>query len=287
MKNLFNSIKITKPKSNTFDLTHDVKLSGKIGNLIPIMTMECVPGDKVQLSCDSLIRFAPLIAPVMHRLDATMHYFFVPNRIIWENWETFIKNEPTGGLPTLLMNNSWTADQNRLADYLGVPPYADAGATTPTPISALPFAAYQAIYNEYYRDQNLVLEVDYKLQDGDNTARISDLAAMRKRAYEHDYFTACLPFAQKGAAVDIPLGDVVLKDNWQTHGDPSFNTGAAKAANSNIQTDGVGNIEAAGPIFNNQVAYDPDGIYRDWETDRKSTRLNSSHSAKSRMPSSA
>lgn len=259
MKNLFNSIKVSKPKSNTFDLTHDVKLSGKIGNLIPIMTMECVPGDNVKLSCDSLIRFAPLIAPVMHRLDATMHYFFVPNRILWENWETFIKNEPTGGLPTLLMNNSWTADQNRLADYLGVPPYADAGGSTPTPINALPFAAYQAIYNEYYRDQNLVLEVDYKLQDGDNTARITDLASLRKRAYEHDYFTACLPFAQKGAAVDIPLGDVVLKDNWQTYGDPSMNTGGAKAVNSNIQTDAVGNLEAAGPIGNNQAAYDPDG----------------------------
>jgi len=260
MKNLFNTIKVQKPKANTFDLTHDVKLSGKIGNLIPFMTMECVPGDNVRLSCDSLIRFAPLIAPVMHRLDATMHYFFVPNRILWQNWESFIKNEQTGGLPTLLMNNAWTAEQYRMADYLGVPPFADAGATTAAAINALPFAAYQAIYNEYYRDQNLINEVDYKLNDGDNTARLSDFAALRKRAWEHDYFTACLPWAQKGAAVDIPLGDVKLKDNWNTYGQPKMKDGAGNPLlNGNVETDGNGDVNVAGPIATNPAAYDPDG----------------------------
>lgn len=85
MKNIFNTIQLSKPKSNTFDLTHDVKLSAKMGSLTPILSMECVPGDKINIGADTLIRFAPLIAPVMHRMDATIHYFFVPNRITWPN----------------------------------------------------------------------------------------------------------------------------------------------------------------------------------------------------------
>ena len=89
-QNLFNSIQLIKPKKNVFDLTHDVKLSTNMGQLTPILTLECVPGDKINLSCESLIRFAPMIAPVMHRMDVTMHYFFVPNRILWNNWEKFI-----------------------------------------------------------------------------------------------------------------------------------------------------------------------------------------------------
>ena len=78
-------------------------------------------------------------------------------------------------------------------------------------VNALPFAAYQAIYNEYYRDQNLIDPIDYKLIDGDNATsfgRVRELCNMRLRAWEHDYFTASLPFAQKGAAVDIPLGQI-------------------------------------------------------------------------------
>ena len=81
-----------KPKKNVFDLTHDVKLSCDMGNLVPIMTLEAVPGDKFNLSAEALVRFAPMTAPVMHRMDVSMHYFFVPNRILWSNWEKFISD---------------------------------------------------------------------------------------------------------------------------------------------------------------------------------------------------
>jgi len=216
-KNLFNSVKMTKPQKNVFDLTHDVKLSANMGNLTPILTMECVPGDKVDLSCESMIRFAPMVAPVMHRMDVTMHYFFVPNRILWDNWEKFITNANSGIVsPTIPMFGAWNSNATLLAaqslktaDYLGVPPIPVTGTTTA--INALPFAAYQCIYNEYYRDQNLIAPVDYKLIDGNNDtgiARLAELTTLRNRAWEHDYFTASLPFAQKGPAVDIPLGSV-------------------------------------------------------------------------------
>jgi hypothetical protein len=217
-QNIFNSIQLNKPKKNVFDLTHDVKLSTNMGQLTPILTLECVPGDKMDLSCESLIRFAPMIAPVMHRMDVTMHYFFVPNRILWDNWEKFITDANSGIVAPYwpysdINTNSTTpfAQQGKkTADYLGIPPpLAGSGAYGPN-LSMLPFAAYQCIYNEYYRDQNLQAPVDYKLQDGSVStyAKVNELFKLRTRAWEHDYFTASLPFAQKGAAVDIPLGTI-------------------------------------------------------------------------------
>jgi len=205
--NLFNSIKLQRPKKNVFDLTHDVKLSAEMGNLTPILTLECVPGDKFDIGCESLIRFAPMIAPVMHRMDVSMHYFFVPNRILWENWEKFITgNDSELVSPYLTYDSTYSGSNKKFLDYLGVPP-PPTGATA-TNINAIPMAAYQCIYNEYYRDQNLIAPVDYKLSDGNNVAILDSLTTLRKRAWEHDYFTASLPFAQKGAAVDIPLGTI-------------------------------------------------------------------------------
>lgn len=211
MPNLFNSIQLTKPKKNVFDLTHDVKLSADMGNLTPILTLECVPGDKFELSCESMIRFAPMIAPVMHRMDVTMHYFFVPNRILWDNWQDFITNHNSVHVAPFLgiADTQYTAAQLKMMDYMGVPPIPSGG--TYTEVSALPFAAYQCIYNEYYRDQNLIAPVNYKLTDGDNntgSAARANWTTLRKRAWEHDYFTSSLPFAQKGAAVDIPIGQL-------------------------------------------------------------------------------
>jgi len=204
MKNLFNSIQLRKPKNNVFDLSHDVKLSAKMGNLTPILVQECIPGDKFNISCESLIRFAPLVSPVMHRMDVTMHYFFVPNRILWDNWEKFITDaNTTKVLPFINYRNDYTDAQKRFLDYMGIPPISNAFSTH---VNCLPMAAYQCIYNEYYRDQNLIPEVDYKCVDGENNLLI--MAQMRQRAWEHDYFTSALPFAQKGAAVDIPLGTV-------------------------------------------------------------------------------
>lgn len=213
-RNQFNTISVRKPSRNRFSMAHDVKLSMEMGKLVPISVLECIPGDSWNLSAESLIRFAPMIAPVMHSVNVHVHWFFVPNRIVWSNWEKFI-SPPTAddvvppAFPTMSSLPA-SSSLGSLGDYLGLP----VSVTIPSgEVSALPFAAYQTIYNEYYRDQNLQagLNTDsdraLPLLDGvQSDPRTSRLATLRNRAWMHDYFTGSLPFAQKGASVDIPLG---------------------------------------------------------------------------------
>lgn len=249
---IFKSISLPKLATNDFDLTHDVKQTGKMGELIPCLALPCVPGDRHKLSCDILLRFQPMIAPIMHRVDVTMHYFFVPNRILWENWEDWIVNSnPLPDFPQIAIDAATTTAQERFMDYFGIPPFSQYTGGTTTNISALPFAAYQCIYNEYYRDQNLISEVPYQLNDGINSKL--NLCQMRLRAWEHDYFTASLPFAQKGAAVDLPLGSVLLDPSWS--GTPVFKDSGG-AVSAGPLTNGVGGVDVGGLGPN---AYDPDG----------------------------
>lgn len=194
---IFNQVEHTRLRYNRFDLTHDKKLSGKMGRLIPIQCIDLVPGDKFTVKSSAMVRLAPTIAPVMHRINVFIHHFFVPNRILWDNWENFI----TGGrdgldnsvhpfLPVDLYGSS-TGD---LVDYLGLPVDTDVHPTAADrEVNAFPFAVYQSIFEEYYNDQNVGTPMDYELLDGDNSIN-GDLYALRTRSWEHDYLTSALPW---------------------------------------------------------------------------------------------
>ena len=210
MNKIFGSIQVNKPRSNSFDLSHERKMSIQMSNLYPIMVQEIVPGDKFRVSSEIMLRMAPMIAPVMHRVNVFTHFFFVPNRLTWNEWEDFITGGEQGDaapvFPTLSLSqaNSGHYGKGTLADYMGIPTDKPGAWSTNAAISALPFRAYQSIYNEYYRDQALTDKVEFGL-GSDANADVVDLFKLRKRAWEKDYFTSALPYAQKGEPVNLPI----------------------------------------------------------------------------------
>lgn len=230
MANIFNSVKLKRPRRNVFNLSYENKLTANAGELIPIMCKPVVPGDKFRVNTEMLVRLAPLVAPMMHRVDVFTHYFFVPNRLLWNQWEDFITKGvdgsdspafPTISFPTVVNveNGHRVWGDGSLWDYLGLPSINQIGNAvfqTQSPngvkapigykVSALPFRAYHLIYNEYYRDQNLTSEIPIPLEGGDVSASSSyHLLQLRRRAWEKDYFTSALPWVQRGPEVTVPV----------------------------------------------------------------------------------
>ena len=155
----------------------------------------------------------------MHRVNVYTHFFFVPNRLIWNDWEKFItageSGEETPVFPRIKsgFSSSYASYFKRgtLADYLGFPSsQIPSSGNFVIDISALPFRAYQLIYNEYYRDQNLTNPINIDKSSGIfNSGQIlEDLLNIRKRAWEKDYFTSALPWAQRGEQLSIPIAGV-------------------------------------------------------------------------------
>lgn len=190
MKNIFSQVQMRKPGRNKFNLSHEKKLTCAMGNLVPIYLQEVVPGDSFRVRSEILVRFQALIAPIMHRIDVTTHYYFVPNRLVWDNWEEFITGGEDGmanpTAPFYPMSDALKDffNEQELSDYFGIPTMPQAGAILSSPnISALPFRAYALIYDEYYRDQNLISAINPIKTDGDSSADVGSLT-LRNRCWE-------------------------------------------------------------------------------------------------------
>lgn len=187
-------------KRSKFNLSHYKLLTGNMGNLIPITWYEALPGDTIQQATSMLARVSPLLAPIMHPVRIRLHHWFVPNRLIWEDFEDFITGGPDGtSLPEHPYISLASASEGSLHDYLGVPPDTY-GANIQ--VSALPFRAYNLIYNEHYRDQDLITEKVIDTASGEDTTTDTDLL---KVSWEKDYFTTCRPWELKGDEITIPF----------------------------------------------------------------------------------
>lgn len=262
--NFMNTVQIEQPGRNYFDLTHGFKFTGRIANLMPCLVHEAIPGDKFNLSCDILTRVAPMISPVMDRMDVRLEYFFCPNRIIWpesganQGWQKFISNEPTITRPYITITDSLDPTEYAFLDYWRIPPNPNtSGGNQSVNIQCLPFAAYQKIYNDYYRPQYIENEVTWRLSDGNNNAILSDLLTMRRRCYDNDYFTANLPTPQKGAEVQIPGGAVTFDATGFGATAPTFRDNASASLSGGVTVNISDEINiGANP---NIMGYDPAG----------------------------
>lgn len=193
-------------KRSKHSLSHYHLTSIDQGALVPIGHFEVLPGDTVQMSTSALVRAAPLVAPIMHPVHCRIHHFFVPYRLLWVDFEDFITGGPTGtNASTPPYKNPGGANgyanvtAGTLANYLGLPIGTYGNSLT---VSALPFRAYNLIFNEWYRDQDLVSEVALSTASGLDTTTPT---ALLNVAWEKDYFTSARTTEQKGAAATVPV----------------------------------------------------------------------------------
>lgn len=187
-----------------FDLSHNHKTTFDAGNLIPYFCAEVIPGDTQTCKLQSIVRiFSPLDAPIMDNIHVDLHFFFVPNRIVWNNWDAFLGAHDGAGAQDVdftipILQAGQVVAASDLRNYLGLPIGLN---TTTTEVSALPFRAIRAIYNEWFRDQNLIGEITVPLDDGPDGG-----TGVLRSAKKPDYFTSALPYLQKGDPVTINLG---------------------------------------------------------------------------------
>lgn len=219
---IFNTVPVTKLSRSIHNQSHQVKTSFDMGKLVPIMTELSMPGDSWRVGLEQFVRTMPMIAPVMDRMDIKVDAFFVPLRLIWDDFEDFITLGPTGEFnvehPTITVGANESFKQyffepGTLADYLNFPSVVTDDDQV---LDALPFRAYQLIYNEYYRNQDLEDEIPIIKSSGNtiihNVVHPSYYLnfIVRNRGWRKDYFTSALPNPQKGPAVRLPQSDIQI-----------------------------------------------------------------------------
>lgn len=200
----FSVIPSASIQRSVFNRSSGYKTTFDAGYLIPVFLDEALPGDTFHLKTSILARLSTPVVPFMDNLRLDIQYFSVPYRLVWENWQRFNGEQKNPGDSTDYLIPQIKAPTGgfkagSLADYFGIPTGVEGIS-----VSALPFRAYNLIYNEWYRDENLINSAPVPV--GDETETGLDNFPLRRRAKRHDYFTSALPWPQKGEGVEIALG---------------------------------------------------------------------------------
>lgn len=222
---LFTSVEVSRPRRSVFDHGHFKKTSTRMGRLTPILVKECIPADTWHGSSEILLRLFPLLAPIYDQILLYVHYWFVPNRLLWDEWEKFITGgrlgvgvdpatapvPPYSDIGSILTAEPTLFAESSLLDYLGVPvlPIAPAvaGDYDGCTLDLMPVYAYQLIWMEFYRDRNFVGDeypIELPAPSGEAASNL-DVYFLQQRNYLQDYFTSAAFDTQRGAEVLMPV----------------------------------------------------------------------------------
>lgn len=194
-------------KRSKFSLSNYKLASCKMGYLVPVNLTEVLPGDSIQQSTGVFMRLAPMVAPVMHPVHMSVYHFYIPTRILWDEFEDFITGGPDGtSTPVPPQWSGMKPIAGSLADYFGLPIGTPNGLT----ISALPFRAYFKIWNTFFRDQDLQSPLTAGTQTGSGlfpltVQAMKDGCRLQRPSWSKDYFTTARPWPQKGPGIAIPV----------------------------------------------------------------------------------